>query len=61
MLYAASTSIAAIYSRWQGVLAVIVTFGSVAGLVASEQARRRIMTTVTANAGRPAHRLGTPP
>ena len=32
--------------RWQGVLAVIVTFGSVAGLVASEQARRRIMATV---------------
>ena len=32
--------------HWQGVLAVIVTFGSVVGLVASEQARRRIMAIV---------------
>lgn len=32
--------------RWQGGLAVIVSFGSIVGLVASEQARRRIVATV---------------
>jgi hypothetical protein len=28
--------------RWQGVLAVLVAFGSVAGLLATEQFRRKI-------------------
>jgi hypothetical protein len=32
--------------RWQGVLAVIVTFGSVAGLLGTEAVRRRIMTSL---------------
>jgi hypothetical protein len=33
--------------RWQGALALIVTFGSVAGLVAPEQARHRIVAFVS--------------